>query len=252
MADDFRRKHGLGVGPIDDIVALMDLVDVDVKAVNADDEEHGLTAKDATTGTAVFIVNSALSFSRFRSTLAHELCHFLCAEDLSDGPGHRFTSEAETRAHSFARHLLLPVDAVKELVTHRPELQGLDLLNWCVRRFGLSPEMVGYQLDKACAPGRPSTDECKKWTMPGLALKYGWKSVYDQRQAAVIATPPPRRLAEAAMRAHAEGRIGDNELAMTASLPPDQIPEREGPLPEVALPFDLDADLPDDDLTDLR
>lgn len=251
-AEKFRSDYGLGVAPIDDIIALMDLVDVDVKAVRADGEEHGLTARDPKTGMTVFIVNSTLPVSRFRSTLAHELCHHLYAEDLTDDLAHEFTSESETRANSFARHLLLPLDAVRGIVQHRPELQGMDLLNWCVRRFGLSPTMAGYQLDRVDAPGRPSMDEYEAVSTRRLALQYGWVSVYDQRQEVVSATPPPRRLAEAAMRAHAQGRIGDAELAMTASLRLDQIPQREDPQPQADELLDLDLDLADDDLSDLR
>lgn len=251
-AEKFREKHQLGIAPIEDIVALMDLVDVDVVCVESAAEEHGYTARDPKTGVVVFVVNSSLPYVRFRSTLAHELCHYLVSDDLSSTRDHPYSGRSESRAHAFARHLLLPLAAVKSARQTHASYSDEQLLNWCVRRYGLSPQMSAYQLKNARLIGTETCDEFSVISGSALAAKYGWSDLLRARDASVSVARKPRRLQEKATQAYLSGKMPLNELAVITGRKASELRE-ELPAPQAApsLGDNNFLDLGDDDLSDL-
>lgn len=250
-AAKFRHDHHLGTAPIDDMVALLDLLDVDVLFVDAGSNEHGLTARDSTTGTMVIVVNANLSPARLRSTLAHEMGHLLFPDDLNSSPHHEYTSASETRAHAFARHLLLPLDAVKAAKRELPHLDAEGLLNWCVKRYAVSPAIAAIQLKTAHLIDSATCEAFKPLATKDLAWKYGWRDLEKQREAVVREGPRPRRLQELATRAYLAGAMPITELAVITGHNVDELLAELPPPPPVAQPTnDRDA-LRDDDLSDL-
>lgn len=249
-ADQFRVKHDLDSRPIEDIVALMELVDIDVLMVDAGSNEHGLTARDVETGTTVFVVNRNVPSVRFRSTLAHELAHHLFAEDLSSTDLHEYSSPSEQRAHAFARHLLLPLDAVKAAHRDHPEFTVEDLLNWCVRRHHVSPKLAAIQMLRAGMVDEPVRAEFAGRSTEDMAVRYGWVDEHRVRDRAARASRRPRRLQEMALRAYRDGRLPAVELAAITGLSLFDIHELIGPEP-VANSLPEPEDLGDDDLSDL-
>ena len=111
-AEGFRNQHQLGLAPIDDIIDLAYKVGYDVICLSTSADEHGITARDNSTGTTVIVANNAVPAVRFRSNVAHELGHLQFPDDLTVGDEHPLRGPRETRANSFARHLLLPIAAV--------------------------------------------------------------------------------------------------------------------------------------------
>lgn len=64
-AEEFRKRLGLRLAPLDDLDLLFDSLNIDAITVAAGDDEHGLTARDKSTGTTVVVVSSSLLSVRF-------------------------------------------------------------------------------------------------------------------------------------------------------------------------------------------
>src|ERR1700716_2670273 len=117
----FRREHHLGVQPLGDLVAVIEQATrIDVAVLDVGPDEHGLTMRDPARGTVFIGVARTRNPMRQRSTLAHELGHVLF-EDWADGGAGNWSdrSPAEIRADIFARHLLVPVEGLREFLENR-------------------------------------------------------------------------------------------------------------------------------------
>ncbi len=249
-AAQFRKEHNLGLGPIDNVFVLAELVHVDVVCIDAGGQEHGLTARDEQTGTTVFVVNNALPAARFRSTLAHELAHLLFGEDLTDAQDHEYASSSETRAHAFARHLLLPLDAVKEARKDFPDLDDEQLLNWFVRRYSVSPQIAAYQMNNAGLIDDETCDRFAKLRTGNLAWTNGWADLYRERDTDVRRDRGPLLLQGMATKAYLRGRLGAVELAAMTGVSITEIKENLHPMPPTdSRDIEL-IDFEDDDLPD--
>lgn len=209
----FRTKHELGVGPIDDVFVVAELVGVDVVCIDAGDQEHGLTARDERNGATVFVVNNSLPAARFRSTLAHELAHLLFDEDLTKSVTHEYSGDSETRAHAFARHLLLPLDAVNKARKDMPNLDNDQLLNWYVRRYGVSPKIAAYQMNNAKLIDQDTCTRFARLHTGNLAWTNGWADLSQERDAVVRRERRPLLLQGKATRAYLQGKLSAQELA---------------------------------------
>lgn len=113
-----RDEQELGDGPITDLAALVELSHVPVVYEPLPQGFCGLNVRYDDNGRAyrAIVVNCNDYWPRQRYTLAHELCH-----GLYDDPGHVIVDLidvpekdlVELRAETFARHLLLPSEAVQ-------------------------------------------------------------------------------------------------------------------------------------------
>lgn len=213
-AAQFRQDHHLGVQPLGDLVAIVEqATSIDVAVLDVGPDEHGLTMRDPVRG-AVFIgVARTPNPMRQRSTLAHELGHVLF-EDWGDGGTGNWTdrSPTEIRADAFARHLLVPVEGLHEMVKNR-DLLAQSTLSEVVQRFLVSPQIAAIALHQA---GYIDDDVKQEWmalTAPKLAARFGWSDQYRALQADSNQRRAPQRLLARAIKGYAEGVLAAQAIA---------------------------------------
>lgn len=262
VAESFRRDHHLGTQPLGDLVALIEqTTGIDVAVLDAEPDEHGLVMRDPRRG-AIFIGVARTSHPmRQRSTLAHELGHVLF-EDWSNAEVGDLSkpSPKEDRCRAFARHLLVPVDGVRELYADCQE-RTLSSLSATVQRFLVSPAIAAIAWEQA---GFIDLATSKQWgahSTPQLAARFGWSDQYHALRAESNRRRAPQRLLARAIKAHELGVLSAQTIATLRGVPLD---EAEAELSEagvaqgtpsvewvdaVDLP-DVHVDLPDDDEND--
>lgn len=215
LADEFRARHQLDLRPLGDLYKLIHAtLGIDVIAMDADEAEHGLSARDPTTGRVVIAVATTTRPMRQRSSIAHELGHVV-AGDLERPamfrPGER--TPPEIRADAFARHLLLPVTALRAghnvargQVTERS-------LSDLVQEFGVSPHIAAIQLRDM---DLISAAQCQDWstvTSATLAARHGWLGQYRSMVRAAKEPRSPQALMQRAVDGHLADVVGLAELA---------------------------------------
>ena len=210
----FRQKNHLGVQPLGDLVALIEqATGIDVAVLDAGPDEHGLTMRDPHRG-AVFIgVARSRRPMRQRSTLAHELSHVLFGDWVPDGAGNwSARTHEEKRADAFARHLLLPIEGLRELLGDlRPVT--LSTLSAVVQRFLVSPAIAAIALHQAQYIDDATKQDWMSLTTPQLAVRFGWADQYQALQAESDRRRAPQRLLARAIVAYAEGVLSAQAIA---------------------------------------
>ena len=210
----FRREHHLGVQPLGDLVAIIEqATGIDVAVLDAGPDEHGLTMRDPARD-AVFIgVAHTRNPMRQRSTLAHELGHVLF-EDWVDGSTNNLSdrSPTEIRADAFARHLLVPVEGLREFLGNR-ELVTQPALSEVVQRFLVSPQIAAIALHQATYIDDDIKQEWMALTAPKLAARFGWSDQYRALQADSDQRRAPQRLLARAIKGYAEGVLAAQAIA---------------------------------------
>ncbi|GIE33948.1 hypothetical protein Ait01nite_069930 [Actinoplanes italicus] len=188
---------------------------VDVISMNVPDTEHGLSMCDPATGRVVIAVATTPHPMRQRSSIAHELGHVL-AGDLDDPeplvPGDR--SPQEIRADSFARHLLLPLSAVRRHFPsgHSSASLSLSDLSDLVQEFEVSPSIAAIQLRNLSLI---DVDTCTQWrhrSTVNLATTFGWGSQYRSLVADSSVPRAPQSLMTRAVEGYQRGVLGITEL----------------------------------------
>lgn len=148
LAADFRGSHELDDGPIKDMFEVLHSTQgIDVMIVSASESEHGLSMTDPATGRVVIAVATTSHPMRQRSSIAHELGHVLAGDLDRAKPlvsGER--SPEEIRADAFARHLLLPLPAVRKRFEPGHQEVTLSDLSDLVQEFEVSPQLASIQL----------------------------------------------------------------------------------------------------------
>ncbi|MFZ2501947.1 MAG: ImmA/IrrE family metallo-endopeptidase [Nocardioides sp.] len=221
-AEEYRQQHHLGTQPLGDLIALIDLEEgIDVAVIRSPaDDAHGITVRDPHTGTTMLIVTATDNPTRLRSTIAHELGHHLFGDKTPDGNDWNSRVSQESRATAFARHLLLPVAALGDLLgepdTSRP-IRESDV-SALVQRFNLSPQMVAIQLGEARFIGEEQRERWMRLRTPDLATRYGWGGPYALWQADSRATRPPQRLLQRAIDGYAQGLVSIDTIARLEDL----------------------------------
>jgi len=245
-AREFRRVHKLGDGPLADLVELLaNAAGIDVVVMDAADSEHGLTMVDPLRGVTVVAVATTRSSARQRSSMAHELAHVLWNdEDLDALELYGRQSDSEIRANAFARHLLLPLAAVRTLTTSGDKVD--DMVSLLVQRFDVSPHIAAIQLREA---HRVSAETCGTYARVSagqLAARHGWLDLHKQRSETASRPRSPQRLLARATAGYVAGVISINELADWAGESPEELEadlRREGISREVAVePVEVDDD----------
>ncbi|MFI6797611.1 ImmA/IrrE family metallo-endopeptidase [Streptosporangium canum] len=116
-AGKVRDALNLGNEPILDLVGLVERCGIPVAFRPLPNNLHGINVRDDSNGHVrrAIVVSSADYWTRQRFTLGHELCH-----GMYDDEGQVIVDEVdvpqtlpELRAEAFARHLLLPVGALR-------------------------------------------------------------------------------------------------------------------------------------------
>ncbi|MFW5415286.1 ImmA/IrrE family metallo-endopeptidase [Nocardiopsis sp. CNT-189] len=210
----FRQEQSLGVQPLGDLVAIIEqATGIDVAVLEADQDQHGMMMRDPQRD-AVFIgVACTRHPMRQRSTLAHELGHVLFA-DVKDGSAGAWShrSAEEIRADAFARHLLIPIEGLREFLGERGPLTQAELSE-VVQRFLVSPKIAAIALCQAGYIDDATKQEWRTLTAPRLATRFGWSDQYRALQDDSARRRAPQRLLARAISAYAEGVLSVQAIA---------------------------------------
>lgn len=219
-AQEFRDHNGLGAQPIHDLVQLIELsTGCDVAVLDVPEDDHGLTMRDPERNTAFIGVARTMNPMRQRSTLAHELAHVLF-EDHAVDLGKR--SRQEIRADAFARHLLIPYQAVKTFLGEGDH-HSLHSLSSVVQYFLVSPQMAAIAMRDANLIDQETVNSWKSVTTPHLATQFGWSERYAALQEESNRVRPPQKLIARAISAYSDGLISAQVIATLRGLPEDLV-----------------------------
>ena len=210
----FREEHGLGLQPMGDLIAVIEQVTgIDVAVLEAGPDEHGMTMRDPRRGTVFIGVGRTQNPMRQRSTLAHELGHVLF-EDWADNDAGNWSARTheEIRADAFARHLLVPVDGLREFLGSRERVTQ-STLSAVVQRFLVSSAMAAIALQQAGYIDVATKQEWMGLSALQLAVRYGWSDQYRALQADSDQRRAPQRLLARAIKGYAEGVIPAQAIA---------------------------------------
>jgi Zn-dependent peptidase ImmA (M78 family) len=210
----FRQKHHLGVQPLGDLVAIIEqATGIDVAVLDVGPDEHGLTMRDPARNAVIIGVARTPNPMRQRSTLAHELGHVLF-EDWPDGDTGNLSdrSPAEIRADAFARHLLVPVEGLREFLGNR-EFVTQPTLSGVVQRFLVSPQIAAIALHQANCINTDTKQEWMALTAPQLAARFGWSDQYHALQADSNQRRAPQQLLARAIKGYAEAVLSAQAIA---------------------------------------
>ncbi|TAK69148.1 MAG: ImmA/IrrE family metallo-endopeptidase [Actinomycetota bacterium] len=213
-AEAFRAEHELGVSAVKDVFALVHATTgIDVLSLDAGEAEHGLSMRDPATGRSVIAVATTSNPMRQRTSVAHELGHVLAGDidrPTGDRPGAR--TPAEIQADTFARHLLLPLAAVRIRVAtsnvSRAELSAI------VQEFEVSPRVAAIQLKETRYIDAATCGAWAPLSAQVLAAEFGWLSQYRSLVAASQQPRAPQALMARAVAGYYSGVLGLPEVAL--------------------------------------
>jgi Zn-dependent peptidase ImmA (M78 family) len=215
----FRQEHHLGIQPLGDLVAIIEqTTGIDVAVLEVGPDEHGLTMRDPARDTVFIGVARTPNPMRQRSTLAHELGHVLF-EDWADSDTGNWSdrSPAEIRADAFSRHLLLPVEGLREFLGNRESVTQ-PTLSEIVQRFLVSPQIAAIALHQADYIDDDTKQEWMALTAPRLAARFGWSDQYRALQADSDQRRAPQQLLARAIRGYAEAVLPAQAIATLRSI----------------------------------
>lgn len=250
LADQVRDALDLGSAEIRDLASLIEThfaADVALSPLGKDVD--GLCAH--TGDQALLVASSDFPDGHVRFTLAHELGHHLLGdprEVIAEGAADMYADDIlERRVNSFAAHLLLPEDGVREalawlhvdradLCTGNPTTQRA--LGTLMLRFGVSLQALLFQLadlrvisfDDAAHlkstlnAGAVANRGRAATLVPGLADMGGsvsWPVVDAVLGPAQGAVRPPQRLLDTALVAARAGVTGTGMVAVLLGRPDD-------------------------------
>jgi hypothetical protein len=165
---------------------------------------------------------------RQRSTLAHELGHVLF-EDWIDNDASDWSdrSPAEIRADAFARHLLIPVEGLREFIGARFSV-GRSTLSAVVQRFLVSPPIAAIALRQGGYIDEAIKQEWMTLSAPQLAARFGWADQYQVLQVSSDRRRAPQRLLARAITGYAEGVLSAQAIATLRGISLEAILEELG------------------------
>jgi Zn-dependent peptidase ImmA (M78 family) len=238
------------VQPLGDLFELIEqATGIDVAVLDVGPDEHGLTMRDPARGTVFIGVARTRNPMRQRSTLAHELGHVLFKDWVDSDTGDwSDRSPAEIRADAFARHLLVPIDGLREFI--RPQLPvGLSTLSAVVQRYLVSPQIAAIAMHQAGCIDDALKQEWRTRSAPQLAARFGWADQYHLLQANSDRRRAPQRLLARAITGYVEGVLPAQAIAtlrgITLTAAVDELEEAGVTPVERPIAWADPADLPD-------
>jgi Zn-dependent peptidase ImmA (M78 family) len=226
FAAQFRHDHHLGVQPLGDLVAVIEqATGIDVAVLDVGPDEHGLTMRDPARGTVYIGVARTRNPMRQRSTLAHELGHVLF-QDWADSDAGDWSDRnpAEIRADAFARHLLVPVEGLRDFIGDRSPA-GVSSLSAVVQRFLVSPPIAAIALCQAGYIDEATKRDWMTLSTPQLAARFGWADQYQVSQASSDQRRAPQRLLARAITGYVEGVLPLQAIATLRGISPEAMLE---------------------------
>jgi Zn-dependent peptidase ImmA (M78 family)/transcriptional regulator with XRE-family HTH domain len=117
LAEEERRRLGLGHAPLPDMSELLESQGVRTGLVDLPNDVSGLTLSDRKVGLFV-VANRAHHYLRRRFSFAHEYAHVVADRDRSGLISQASARDdlIEVRANAFAANLLMPEDGVRQFV----------------------------------------------------------------------------------------------------------------------------------------
>jgi Zn-dependent peptidase ImmA (M78 family) len=224
FAAQFRHDHHLGTQPLGDLVAVIEqATGIDVAVLDAGPDEHGLTMRDPARGTVYVGVARTRNPMRQRSTLAHELGHVLF-QDWADSDAGDWSDRnpSEVRADAFARHLLVPVEGLRDFIGDR-SLAGISALSAMVQRFLVSPAIAAIVLCQAGYIDEATKRDWMTLSTPQLAARFGWTDQYQVLQAGSDRRRAPQRLLARAITGYVEGVLPVQAIATLRGISPEAL-----------------------------
>ncbi|MDK4286585.1 ImmA/IrrE family metallo-endopeptidase [Corynebacterium pseudodiphtheriticum] len=211
-AERFRKEHSLGSEPITNLVRLIERkVGIGVAYVRSSAAGHGMMM--LLDDMHLMAVGCTKHPMRLRSTLAHELGHYQLGtiDSLTDGTDWARRSPEEIQADAFARHLLVPMGGVADMV--KGEEVTLATLSDIVQTYLASPHMVAIQMRDA---GAINADTCKQWgqiTAGALAAQFGWRPEYQALVEQSSKPRGPQSLMTRAIEGYRQGGVASSTIA---------------------------------------
>jgi Zn-dependent peptidase ImmA (M78 family) len=223
-AAQFRHDHHLGVQPLGDLVAIIEqAAGIDVAVLDVGPDEHGMTMRDPARETVYIGVARTRNPMRQRSTLAHELGHVLY-EDWADSDAGDWSDRnpAEIRADAFARHLLIPLEGLRDFAGERSPARE-SVLSDVVQRFLVSPKIAAIALHQAEYIDEPAKREWMTLSTPQLAARFGWIDQYQVLQASSGRRRAPQRLLARAIAGYVEGVLPVQAIATLRGISTEEL-----------------------------
>lgn len=164
--------------PLGDLALRIEALGVPVECRRLPSGVHGMTVHDESTErwTAVVFVSTADWWTRQRYSLAHELCHLIYRDSqpvIVDRNEEESTDLSEVRAEAFARHLLLPENALRG-VLRRAHGSDSELVADIMLSYGVSRTVAlralkdaGWDDDRAARVDEQSTSVNDLMTQAG-------------------------------------------------------------------------------------
>jgi Zn-dependent peptidase ImmA (M78 family) len=213
-AERFRREHHLGVQPLGDLVTVIEqTTGIDVAVLDVGPDEHGLAMRDPERQVVFIGVACTEHPMRQRSTLAHELAHVVFEDWIdTEAGGWNEPSPREDRCRAFARHLLLPVEGLREFLADRREVT-MASLSAVVQRFLVSPAIAAIALEQAGYIDHASSERWGRLYTPQLAARFGWTDQYRALQAESGRRRTPQRLLARAIKGYSLGVLSAQAIA---------------------------------------
>jgi len=232
-AETFRDEHALGLRPLGDLFELAHVaLGCDALAIDADEAEHGLSMLDPVTRRIAIVVATTPHPMRQRSSLAHEMGHVVGGDletEIVPTPGER--NPAEIQADAFARHLLLPVGALRERFgtgARRARVGEAELAD-VVQEFEVSPSLAAIQFREARLIDAATSTAWLAMSTSSVAARYGWLSQYQAMALASTQPRAPQTLMRRAVEGYHRGVIDLDELAAWYGQTTDELRAQLGP-----------------------
>ncbi|GLP72063.1 hypothetical protein TUSST3_86810 [Streptomyces sp. TUS-ST3] len=209
--------------PVEDLTGLVESFGVPVEYRKLPDNVHGISIPEKWGDCVswIVVINSNDVWSRQRFTLAHELCHV-----LQNDPGQVIVDRAKMQdlrperiANSFARHFLLPEEALLEKLEKRGAIstrtQLAALVAEIVLTYGLSRDATMIALGEVAEDG---IDEslmrfCQTAPVSELMRITGNSAAWDELNSTQGESFPSERLSQQVLDAYAEQLVSLQAVA---------------------------------------
>jgi len=227
LALETRQRLGLGIGPIWDMIALLEKEDVFVVEVPFESKNlFGAISYLEDTGPCV-LINTACTKGRQTTTAAHEYCHNLKDREKARAivcGRHNENEEVERYAHAFARHFLMPREGVLQFlddlgaIGKKVSAEDVTHLRW---HFRVSYQLALLHLHRLRFLRQSEYEALKDVSVWSLDRRLGYDPEKDRKDEPVPKPEllkRPRPLVELAIRAYEAGRITLSRFAEVMGL----------------------------------
>jgi Zn-dependent peptidase ImmA (M78 family) len=209
--------------PVEDLTGLVESLGIPVEYRQLPEKVHGISIPEKWGDRVswVVIINSDDVWSRQRFTLAHELCHV-----LQNDPGQVIVDRVKMQdlrperiANSFARHFLLPEEALfgklDQYGTISTRTQAAALISDIVLTYGVSRDAAMIALVEAIEDGIDTSliTFCQTTPVGDLMRISGNYPVWDELNATRGQRFPSERLTQQVLDAYAEQLVSLQTVA---------------------------------------